>query len=557
MSVLDPVCVASDGGRLFALAVAQLSPPLYVLIKSNNNPSPYLTDLSWSLVSKTPLDKVNVLIGAASANDYVCAVDDMGVFSILSRRGTSSSTSSEGAERPIGLQYLPAMATASSTEEWRDLQLSSGYKWDLSYGSQLFYFKDSAVGTNTLMHATAEGPNGVRMAVLDPKTKLLEQSANAWNLTLSTFAEPEAVGVTNNNLFLFGSKGMAPGKGTMTSLQLQNATSTLPPLGSLTSANAEYVLTLCGSMSRIRVMPSGPNLVVVCKISDSSYLNILVYNGQNFNIYSTNTTIPLQPHSMVIVGSTASPPNPFIFLHDESNVYSVLLAERKGQTITGGFRVNITDHLEQSLGNSGNNGGSSAIVAAVVTVFVFVVVVALVLMRHFYLRKLRRREKVGEKNQRDPLEGSIQGQGPSGILDSNAIEHKANEPYQWTSTYLQQPQGGELLMELKADGPFTPWTSTDHFPTSTAAVADDQDQNAAGSDVDAVTGSVLPRADMPTRSKTTLLRKGVLDGRHVNADYSTTRPDFTWISHANGAREQALESIPLDISTRSWERCVF
>ncbi|KAF9896570.1 hypothetical protein BX616_007192, partial [Lobosporangium transversale] len=158
-------------------------PYYYVIIKSNSNPSPNLNDLQWTPVSERKISTLSQLTGEAKANEFVCAVDG-GQFSILSTRGKPvtlvAATFRSG---PIGIQYSPVGGydNANPTlDEWREMTIGETYYWNKSYGSQLFYFKSSLDGSPTLMHVTADGPNGTRLSRYSNPS--IEQNSQPWHL---------------------------------------------------------------------------------------------------------------------------------------------------------------------------------------------------------------------------------------------------------------------------------------------------------------------------------------------------------------------------------------
>ncbi|KAG0004024.1 hypothetical protein BGZ80_001714 [Entomortierella chlamydospora] len=147
MGILSPVCMTSDGTRLYAFAYGSNGSGRsfsYVLIKSNSVPSYTLNDLSWTLVST--LGGPNVY--SMSLNAYSCVVDDMGVFTIVSSAFNGTGTASKG--MTLGLQYQPPGDTSGGSGTWSNVYAPSGYTY--SSTNTLFFLKDSS-GKDTLMKA--------------------------------------------------------------------------------------------------------------------------------------------------------------------------------------------------------------------------------------------------------------------------------------------------------------------------------------------------------------------------------------------------------------------
>ncbi|KAF9342984.1 hypothetical protein BGX26_006472, partial [Mortierella sp. AD094] len=146
MGILAPVCMASDGTRLYTFALGLKDSLFYhVLIKSSSIPSYTLNDMSWTLVSalggtpSIPVSPVSI--------DSSCLVDETGVFTIVSPTINGTSTASKGI--PQGLQYQPAGNASGGSGTWNHIYSPSVAS---TTRSTLFYLKDSS-GKNTLMKA--------------------------------------------------------------------------------------------------------------------------------------------------------------------------------------------------------------------------------------------------------------------------------------------------------------------------------------------------------------------------------------------------------------------
>jgi hypothetical protein len=117
------------------------------------------------------------ILGFHNPNRYSCTIDDKGVFSILFMDDLYN-------ER-AGLQFQPSPAGTSGTGTWKNITIPLDYKWKPLHPTELFNYKDTQ-GMNTLMHATVEGVNDVRVAALDPTTMTMNQGLTPWNIVRST-----------------------------------------------------------------------------------------------------------------------------------------------------------------------------------------------------------------------------------------------------------------------------------------------------------------------------------------------------------------------------------
>ncbi|KAF9354900.1 hypothetical protein BGX34_010767 [Mortierella sp. NVP85] len=187
MGVLTPSCVTARDGRIYAFGNAlsystSVPSEVYFLVVSNQNPSQTLDDLSWTLVNAVPTTgyaeiKYADILGFHNPNHYSCTIDDKGVFSIIFKDDIYNVKG--------GLQFQPSPAGTSGTGTWKNITIPLDYKWTPLHFTELFNFKD-AQGMNTLMHATVEGVNDVRVGALDPTTMTMNQGLTPWNIVRST-----------------------------------------------------------------------------------------------------------------------------------------------------------------------------------------------------------------------------------------------------------------------------------------------------------------------------------------------------------------------------------
>lgn len=193
---LKPDCYATDGTSIYALdlRVPQKTSFFgyndfyYVLVKSNPNPSPDLSDISWSVVSVTNGDHLNVL-GSPS----VCYINPTTkALSVLSLRSKVTKGFEDLEESVRGVQYQPKADGGGGS--WANITVSPGsplFEWDSSIGSQysntqLYKPKDS----ESIMFATAnphvKNPNSAKsdtklwIASMDPSDLIMKQKPSPW-----------------------------------------------------------------------------------------------------------------------------------------------------------------------------------------------------------------------------------------------------------------------------------------------------------------------------------------------------------------------------------------
>ncbi|GJJ71667.1 hypothetical protein EMPS_04017 [Entomortierella parvispora] len=155
MGLLSPICFASDGVRIFGYGyTGSYDHPYWswnYVISSNPNPSPDLSDLTWTVVSNISTYAAYYLPSNTYGQEFDCTVDDKGTFTILAR--DSQLTISSPTDTNIrGLQFSPTGGNGT----WSNIAVVSSlsYVWDASAWSQLVWTKDPTSGNNTVMHLT-------------------------------------------------------------------------------------------------------------------------------------------------------------------------------------------------------------------------------------------------------------------------------------------------------------------------------------------------------------------------------------------------------------------
>lgn len=164
------------------------SSPVYVLVKSNENPSHTLEDLAWSLVSVIQTAGYPEIEPHSPMDTYPCAVDDTGVFSIFYFDLDASPTP----RSPVGMQYYPSRNSGSSQPApntlvgngvWKNVTFPADYHWQTSAQTTLFNFKDPE-NKNHLVHAYLNTPryDNFYVSTLDSVTMTMNQGPTAWTV---------------------------------------------------------------------------------------------------------------------------------------------------------------------------------------------------------------------------------------------------------------------------------------------------------------------------------------------------------------------------------------
>lgn len=193
---LNPGCYATDGTSIYALDLRVRQKTsffayedfYYVLVKSNPNPSPDLSDISWSVVSVTNRDRLNLL-----GDPSVCYINPTTkAFSVLSQRSRVTKGFESLEESVRGVQYQPKADGGGGS--WTNITVSPGsplFEWDYksfprSPNTELYKPKDS----ESIMFATAnphiQNPNSAKsdtklwIASMDPSDLIMKQKPSPW-----------------------------------------------------------------------------------------------------------------------------------------------------------------------------------------------------------------------------------------------------------------------------------------------------------------------------------------------------------------------------------------
>jgi hypothetical protein len=185
MGVFVPVCIVQGGTFLYAFAVTRAykertNSKVYMLVKSNENPSHTLEDLTWtpvSVISTEGYVEVKIL---GDSRGHNCAFDvDTGVFTLFYRDYFVE-------YRPVmaGIQYIPPGASGGNPQPptnallgsgtWRNVTFPPDYQWESIGRSRLTNYKDPQSNKTQLMHVI-NNSSDIYVATLDPVTMTMKQ----------------------------------------------------------------------------------------------------------------------------------------------------------------------------------------------------------------------------------------------------------------------------------------------------------------------------------------------------------------------------------------------
>ncbi|KAF9348000.1 hypothetical protein BGX34_002759 [Mortierella sp. NVP85] len=205
MGRLNIHCIVVHGDRLLAMSYTKWLgygvPSYVVLIHSNPAPST-VADITWSLVSASPLGYPSHP-GREFNVDTACHVDPFtGIFTAMSNY-TGSDYLKSSPREARGLQYDPR------TDSWKNITLAPGYQWGNTESSfTLFDWPDGNASPNsssTVYHASfAQPTNGeVNLGMLEQGSDTFV-SAKSWTLEPLVYGYPFLVIAGQDTLYQFG-----------------------------------------------------------------------------------------------------------------------------------------------------------------------------------------------------------------------------------------------------------------------------------------------------------------------------------------------------------------
>ncbi|KAG0073829.1 hypothetical protein BGZ93_001886 [Podila epicladia] len=341
-SVYGPLCVASNGNTLYAVATSGLGESeAIILVKSNTAPGS-LAAVSWTTVATTLQKTLTTISGHSMSKEVVCHVDNRGVFTLMS---LFSKSRVAGAALPSGYQYDPA------TKAWTNIAVSAGYKWGDAAGKALFTVDGSS---STLMHIYLADPlqfhnRGSNIAVYNPTTHIMTEGITPWIVkdTVQHFAGANgtayivSVDIMTNLIYLnIGAVGPTGA----------------PPASTKTVQLDVGTCSGYGFRSAIRE----GTCYLLCSDATSTTYRWFTYDGTSLSASSpTMTDVRSTSFGFLPLGPAGSPAT-WAFMYDVLGVYGVTLTgPQAGQWQTVPYKFNISDPVPSPGSGTGSDSSGS------------------------------------------------------------------------------------------------------------------------------------------------------------------------------------------------------
>ncbi|KAI1320950.1 hypothetical protein EDD11_009273 [Mortierella claussenii] len=427
MGILNPVCTATNGKRIFALAFAasynDSSSSYNVLIQSNEYPSDTLQYTTWTLVNAVPRDQYFYLQDENfNGRGYGCVVDDKGVFTALARFSQLSKSS------PVdtvvrGIQFVPSEGPASGSGfatpgTWKNIATSPSYVWKESASAQLYNVVDPATGQRTIMHAsvTSQGnDSGIVMAALDTTTMTMVQNPAPWKLDIPQVGVVRAVGFASNNTFFAIGQNLTNdyfASEAVSTMQIVGGSTAPPALSAINYSNAMDLAFHCGNdLPYLTVLPWKERLVILCKDMRPGPIYTTIYYVDSKTPLKEYDSMPGTFDNLRSLLSVQGNSNSYMFMYNSSGTYSIPLdgASSIYRFTASTTRISIPDAYgvynpdinspspsgggtstlgpnPNTNGNSGSGGGSNGgLIGGVVAAVALIATVA----GFFFVRKRR------------------------------------------------------------------------------------------------------------------------------------------------------------------------
>ncbi|KAF9432350.1 hypothetical protein BGZ76_010931 [Entomortierella beljakovae] len=312
MGILNPICTASDGVKIYGLAFApSYSDPLSsynILIKSEDYPSETVQYMTWTLISQIPRQGLYYLRDEnIDGLEYTCTVDSNGVFTALTRYSSiSKDAPMENVVR--GLQYQPGLPGSDGV--WRNIDVAQPFIWPEFVQSKLYNLKDPITNKTTLMHAAitkTNTTNTIAVAAMDPNTFTTE------------FINYE----------------------TLLRIDLSNGSTSLPTSPGAVTA-FEMNVNGCEEYDD-RMLGWKDKLIIICEDTHDYISSELVrFDGSSFLPDSYRGRLDNVRTMVALQGAV----NSFLFAYNSSGVYSIQVdGDSTLQMYASSTRISITDQF--------------------------------------------------------------------------------------------------------------------------------------------------------------------------------------------------------------------
>ncbi|KAF9425205.1 hypothetical protein BGZ94_007744 [Podila epigama] len=465
-----------------------------VLAQSNKAPGS-LADLTWTVVAATPQKNLYYLQGLVISNNFVCHIDDQGVFTILSTVGKTTQDDATLVTVPRGYRY----DTVSKT--WSNIDMSPDYKWKFIGGSALFSVTPtSGAGTgSTLFHVydTSVTANTITAAVYDPSSRTMVERSETWSIPAAS-GEPVQFAASNDNRLYVISKHFLQNKNYLTILPITpNGAAPTP----LTSLSIDVAPACDMSFSTPKAAVREKVFYAYCSDAGKTRFSFFTYDGTKMSteVNVTKATVS-QFAGFLPIGPQGSPAT-WAFLYGTNGIYGVTLTgPQAGDWQTVPYKFNMTgdggrgDNGGGGRGGSGiwnsglddnnNDGLSTGAIAGIVAG-----AVALALILFFCIRRRRHNKKIQKASQ---------------VMQETFPPYAPSYPQQYIQQQQQQQHGFDLNakhdpVSTVQQGPFLPqqqqYSTTYYQPHNMTAITPQAPQTLLSSHLSPHTSTISSPAN--------------------------------------------------------------
>ncbi|KAG0026831.1 hypothetical protein BGZ82_009285 [Podila clonocystis] len=339
MNVLGPLCVASNGVTLYAVASSGSGDEETIILAQSNGAPTSLADLAWTTIATAPQKTLSTVPGNVMDGQVSCFVSSKGVFTLLSA-STKPPELNHIYKFPAGFQYNPA------TKIWIRINVSSTTGGRSLEAVPLF---------NTGLHTMVE-------------------AHEKWALPASSGSLGQYAGA-NNNLFVT-SYNVSTGT---VYINIENPTVD----GVLSASPLVWTLNIrgtCGLMgSNFKTVVRQNMYFLFCGDSRRTSFSWTTYDRNQTLTHKLDKLARTTAHGFLPLGPAGGPAT-WAFMYDTLGVYGVTLSGPEvGKWQTVPYKFNVTGAPgpgSDSGGGKGNGVLSTGALAGIIGGVVVVLGVA-------------------------------------------------------------------------------------------------------------------------------------------------------------------------------------
>ncbi|KAG0225408.1 hypothetical protein BGX31_007662 [Mortierella sp. GBA43] len=415
MGVFVPVCIVQGGKSLYAFTVTRAykertNTKVYMLVKSNENPSHTLENLTWtpvSVISAQGFVEVQIL---GDSRGHNCAFDvDTGVFTLFYRDYSFLYNPTM-----TGIQYTPPGASGGNPQPptnalvgsgtWRNVTFPPDYHWERIGHNRLTNYRDPQSNKTYLMHVVNNSTD-IYVATLDPVTMTMKQGPSWTPSQMRDYHfSPQSINIISQNIYVMTQNVSLHDAVTLQQFPINGADPTSPP-SQTTALNFNGTQTQCSGPTKAHILLNfRENPLMICEINPPTAISQV--NGTELVILPGITAGGIDEWQTSVIEVVDMPPTvPYLIYQDmDNNIFTVALsgpyagtkifsknmtvAEDYGDnappTVTNGSDGPISD-WGSGLGKSGSKSSTGAIVGGVCAV----VVVVIAVLGFMYYRRRR------------------------------------------------------------------------------------------------------------------------------------------------------------------------